>query len=85
MVKTKVMIVVRDGIVQDVYSTNTNIEITLIDWDNINGNNDPNQWGYEHENNYPHNELTQKLLDETVKQANDRINENVSVMIEQIR
>jgi hypothetical protein len=70
--KTKILIEVSGGIIQNIYGTDNNIEVTYIDWDNIDNNYqiDPLT-----ENNYPTNYLDDEILQKKLMEANNIIYE----------
>lgn len=67
----KILVIVEGGVVQNIYSTDTNVvEVTLIDYDNVECGD------YVTENNYFVEELTEARLQEEISDANEITEDN---------
>lgn len=82
----RILIQVEGGLVQSIHADNPDdVAITLIDWDNVQANNEPDRYGYEYENNWHAGTLTSDHIRELVQKANDIIRKNVGDDVEQRR
>jgi hypothetical protein len=79
---TKILVVVEGGIMQGIYCTDSNAEVTYIDWDNIK---EGPELELVEQNNYPVDYLDEMVLEEKLEEANDVVRENIENDVEQRR
>lgn len=79
---TKILVVVRGGLVEDVYCDSDDCTVTLLDWDNIHdcGETTPIE-----EDNFGKTFLDDNVFKNVLEVANDKIQENIENDIEQRR
>jgi hypothetical protein len=79
---TKILVVVEGSIMQGIYCTDANAEVTYLDWDNIK---EGPELELVEQNNYPVDYLDEMVLQEKLEEANDVIKQNIENDVEQRR
>jgi hypothetical protein len=78
----KILVIVQGGLMQGIYCTDTEAQVTYIDWDNIK---DGQELEFVEENNYPLEYLDDMVLLEKLEEVNNVVQKNIEDDIEQRR
>lgn len=79
---TKIIINVHGWMVQDVISTDSDIEVTILDWDNIDNKDGSPELELVEEGSYPVYVVTEQEIKDRVAEANEHIQNNIENEVE---